>query len=90
MSIKINIPSYLQQYTGDQEIIKVDAKTIQESLDILFNMYPDLKPKIFNKDDKLLDYVCIYHNNEFAYDDGLLAPIEDGDEYFILYVIGGG
>ena len=90
MSIKINIPLYLQQFTEDKELIETEAKTIQESLDILFSMYPDIKPKVFNKEGKLLDYVCIYHNNEFAYGDGLLAPIEDGDEYFILYVIGGG
>jgi len=90
MSTKINIPSYLQQFTGDAEIIEVDANTIQESLDILISMFPDVKPKIFDKEGKLLDYVCLYYNGEFAYGDGLMTPIKDGDEYFILYVIGGG
>jgi len=45
---------------------------------------------VFAKEGKLLDYVSIYVDGEFAYGDELAKPVKDGDELHVVYIIGGG
>ena len=90
MSIKVDIPSYLQPYTNDQEVVGVKGDTVGECLDHLIEQFPDMKKMLFNKKGKLLDYVVIYINGEDAYPNELVKPVKDGDEFHILYIIGGG
>ena len=90
MSIKIGIPSYLQSFTQNLETVEVNGSTVGECLGYLIKQFPAMKKKLFSKDGKLLDYVGIYINGEDAYPEELSKPVQDGDELFILYIIGGG
>ena len=90
MSVKINLPSYLQQFTNDTEVIEVDGTTVDECLKQLVNQFPSIKPKVFGKNGKLLDYASIYIDGDFIYGDGLDKPVKDGDELHVIYIIGGG
>ncbi len=90
MGINIKIPSYLQPYTEDSEVVEVNGGTVKECLDHLVKQYPDMKKMLFAKEGKLLDYVSIYVDGEFTYTDELARPVKDVDELQIVYVIGGG
>ena len=90
MSIKVNIPSYLKPYTNDAQVVEVDGSTVNECLDNLVKQCPGIKEMLFTKEDKLLDYVNINIDGEFAYGDELAKPVKDGDELHIVYIIGGG
>ncbi len=90
MSVKVNIPAYLQPYTKDTAIIEVNGGTIEECLNDLVKQFPDMNKMVFTKDGKLHDYVGIYFKGEFAYADKLAKPVKNGEELHILYMIGGG
>ena len=90
MSIKVNIPSYLKPYTNDKEVVEVNGNSVNECLNHLVKQFPDMRKMVFAKDGRLLDYVSIYVDGDFAYIDELAKPVKDGDELHLLYIIGGG
>jgi len=60
MSVKVNIPSYLQPYSNDREVVEANGDTVSECLDHLIQQLPDMRKMVFAKDGRLLDYVSIY------------------------------
>ena len=90
MSIKIDIPSYLQPFTNNMEVVEVNGSTVGECLNYLVKQFPSIEKMLFTKTGKLLGYVGIYVNGEDAYPEELAKPIKDGDGLHILYIIGGG
>ena len=90
MSVRINIPSYLQPYTDEKEVIEVNGNTVGECLGHLITQFPDIKKMVFQEDGRLLDYISIYANGAFAHEDELAQPVKDGDELHLLYILGGG
>ena len=90
MSIEINIPSYLQPFTNNMEVVEVNGSTVGECLNHLVKQFPSIEKMLFTKNGKLLSYVSIYVNEEDAYPEELAKPIKDGDKFYILYIIGGG
>ncbi len=90
MSARINIPSYLQPYSDENEVIEVNGNTINECLRHLVTQFPDMKKMVFQKDGGLLDYVSIYTDGDFRYADELAQSVKDGDELHLLYILGGG
>ena len=90
MSVKLNIPSYLQPYTNHTGVVEVDGSTVGDCLNRLVTQFPSIGKMVFAEEDKLLDYVSIYIDGEFAYGDELAKPVKDGDELHIVYLIGGG
>jgi hypothetical protein len=49
-----------------------------------------VKPKIFGKNGKLLNYVDIFVNLESSYPEELAMPVKDGDSLHITLIISGG
>jgi molybdopterin converting factor small subunit len=90
MSIKIIIPSYLQPFTNDTEVVEAEGNTVRECLDYLTRIYPDIKKMLYDKRGKPLNYVGTYVNGEDSYPDGLAKAVKDGDEVHIQYMIAGG
>lgn len=90
MSIKVDIPSYLQSLTGNMEVVEIAGSTVGECLSQLVKQFPDVEKMLFARNGKLFDYVGIYINKEDAYPDELARAVKDGDELKILYIIGGG
>ncbi len=90
MSIKIDIPSYLQPFTNNMAVVEVNGSTFGGCLDHLVKQFPDIEKKLFDKNGNLFDYVGIYVNGEDSYPDELAKPVKDGDELNILYILGGG
>ena len=90
MGIKINIPPYLQSFAGDRGEVEVTGNTAGECLSQLVEQFPGMGEMLFARDGRLLPYVGIYINGEDAYPDELVKPVKAGDEFYILYIIGGG
>jgi len=90
MSIKILIPSYLQAYTNDKDIVEVTGNNVGKCLNNLAKKYPNIKKMLFDKDNRLHSYLGVYLNGEDIYPDILTEPIKNDDELHLLYIIGGG
>ena len=90
MSIKIEIPSYLQSLTNNTEVVETNGSTVGACLNHLVEQFPRMDKMLFDKNGKLHSYVGIYVNGEDAYPEELVKPVKDGDDLYILYIIGGG
>ncbi len=87
MSIKIDIPSVLQPFTSNLEVVEVNGSTVGGCLNHLVKKFPSIEKILFAKNDKLFDYVVIFVNGEAAYSGNLARPVHDGDKLNILYII---
>ena len=90
MSVKIDIAPYLQSYTNNVEVVEVNGSTVGECLVNLITKFPDIEKMLFAQNGRLHAYVSIYINEEDAYPDELAKSVNDGDELYLLYIIGGG
>jgi len=90
MSIKLEIPSYLQPFANDTEVAEINGSTIGECLNELVKQFADMKKMLFTRSGKLHGYVGIYLNGEDAYPNELAKPVKDGDKLLIMYIVGGG
>ena len=90
MSIKVNVPIFLQAFTDDQEAVEVEGKTVGDCLKALSEKYPTMKKMLVNDKGALHSYVGIYINSEDAYPNELAKQVKDGDEIHILYALAGG
>ena len=90
MSVRINLHPHLYQFTNDQTIVEVNGSTVGECVNQLVKQFPQIKPMLFDKGGKLLNYVDIYVNGESSYPEELAKPVKDGDELHITIIIAGG
>ena len=90
MSIEVSIHQALRHLTNSQAMVKVNGNTVGQCLNDLVNQFPGIKPKIFDKKGKLLNYIDIYVNLESSYPEELAMPVKDGDQLHITLIIAGG
>ena len=90
MSVKINIPPYLQAFSNSVEVVEVNGSTVDGCLNQLVRQFPSTEKMLFAKNGELLNYVGIYINGKDAYPGELAKPVKDGDELHIIYMVGGG
>jgi len=90
VGIKVNIHQNLRHLTNDLSTVEVSGNTVGECLDELINQYPGLRKYVFDKDDRLLNYVDVYVNLESSYPEELAKRVKEGDELDITLIIAGG
>ena len=90
MSIKINIPSYMQSLTNNTEVVEINGSTVGECLKHLVKQFPGMKKQLFSKSGNLFENIIISVNGESTYPEQLAKPVKDGDELNIVFIIGGG
>ncbi len=90
MSVKIEIPSYLQPFTNNMEIVEVNGNTVGECLDHLVKQCPDIRKMLFSKNGNLFEHIIISVNGENAYPEQLAKLVKDGDKLQAIFIIGGG
>jgi len=90
MSIEVSIHQALRHLTNGQATATVNGTTVGQCLNDLVNQFPGIKPKIFDKKGKLLNYVDIYVNLESSYPEELAMSVKDGDRLHITLIIAGG
>ncbi len=90
MSIKVNIPSYMQSFTNNAGVVEVNGGTVGECLSHLVKQFPGMKKQLFSKNGDLFENIIISINRKSAYPEQLAKPVKEGDELNILLIIGGG
>ena len=90
MSIKIDVPFYLQSYTSGMQVVEVNGNTVGECLNHLVKQFPGMKKMLLNQNGRLYSYVNIYINGRDAHPEELAKPVKDEDELRVLYIISGG
>ncbi|MCH7760097.1 molybdopterin-synthase adenylyltransferase MoeB [candidate division TA06 bacterium] len=64
MATKVFIPTVLRRFTGNQESLEIEGKTVREVLTHLVTDYGDLKKHLYDKNGRLRSFVNIYVNDE--------------------------
>ena len=90
MSIRISLPPSFERYTNDADVVEVNGSTVGQCLDNLVAQFPGIKKVLFDTEGNLLSYFEIYVNKETAYPEGLVKPVQDGDELHIVVLVVGG
>jgi len=90
VSVKINVHYFLPSFTDDQDIVEVKGNTVGQCLEKLVSRFPKLRERVFMEDGSLGNFFDIYVNLEDAYPEGLLKPVNDGDEIHLIMMISGG
>ncbi len=90
MSIKVDIPYFLQYLANGLEVAEVNGSTVGGCLEHLIKQFPGIKQLLFDKSGKLDMFGDIYVNGESIYPEGLAKPVKDGDELYIVILVGGG
>jgi molybdopterin converting factor small subunit len=90
VSIRVNIHQNLRHLTNDLSMIEVNGGTVGECLTDLIKQFPQLRKYVFDKDNKLRNYVEIYVNLESSYPEELAQPVNPGDELDITLILAGG
>jgi len=86
----VKIPAQLRGVTDGEGEIEVDATTVGEALDAVFNQHDDLRGRI-TEDGGLRRFVNVYVSGEdIRFQDGLDTKLQDGDEVTILPAVAGG
>ncbi len=90
MGVRVVTSQALTEYSTGRELGEVSGRTVKECLDELTRRMPDLKQLLFNESGSLHEYIDIFINRETAFPEPLSRPVKDGDELFIICLIGGG
>lgn len=90
MSITINLATYLQPYADNNEKVEVRGNTVEDCINNLVEIFPDIKNMLLSEDGKVFPYVNTFLNDDTIYPDQLTTPVKDNDEIYLLYLIGGG
>lgn len=88
--MSISLDSNLHFLTNNQAVVEVSGSTVAECLNQLVRKFPKLKPMLFDKRGRLLNYVGVFVNQEDSYPEELAKPVKDGDELYIALMIVGG
>jgi molybdopterin synthase sulfur carrier subunit len=90
MSIKINVSQAMTEYSTGERLGEVEGGTVGECIEALLKVRPNFRHWLFEDDGKLKEYVDIFINKESAFPDPLKKPVKDGDEIYLMSLIGGG
>jgi adenylyltransferase/sulfurtransferase len=91
MSVNILIPTALRNFAGGQDVVSVEAGTVETALDTLTEKYAELKKHLYNDKGDLRNFVNIYVNDEdVRYLEKGATPVKDGDTLSIVPSIAGG
>lgn len=91
MSVTINIPTALRQFTGGSSRVEVEATTAGEALDRLTALHADLRRHLYDDQNRLRSFVNVYLNDEdVRHQSAGETPLKDGDTLMIVPSIAGG
>ena len=91
MAITIRIPALWRRLSGGCTHIPLQAHTVAEALDELIRQYPQLDSQLFNERREVNPALNFFVNREhIRYRGGMAAPLQDGDEVYIVQVFTGG
>ena len=90
MAVTVKIPTQLRAVTGGAAELQVEATTVGEALDAVFEQHGELRERI-TQDGEVRRFVNVYVAGEdIRFQDGLGTSLNDGDEVTILPAVAGG
>ena len=90
MSVNVKIPTQLRAATDGEPIAVVDAGTVGEVLDALYERFGELKARIADENG-LRKFVNVYVAGEdIRFLEGVDTPVPEGGEVTILPAVAGG
>ena len=91
MTVTIIIPTALRQHTGDEDELKLNARTVSDALKELVTAFPSLRRHLYSESGRLRNFINIYLNEEdIRYKEGESTPLKDGDTLMIVPAVAGG
>ena len=91
MAQKVRIPTPLRKLTNNEEIVDVDASTINELIAELQTRYPGFKERLLDETGAVRRFVNVYVNEEdIRFLQNQQTKLKDGDEISIIPAIAGG
>ena len=90
MAVTVRIPAQLRALTNGEGETEVEAATVGEALEALFDRYEGLRDRI-TENGELRRFVNVYAGGEdIRFGEGLETQLSDGDEVTILPAVAGG
>jgi molybdopterin synthase sulfur carrier subunit len=92
MSIKIRIPTPLQNLTQNKPEVEIEAAgDIKELIEKLEEKYPGIKGRLCDESGALRRFINFFVNDEdIRFLEGINTKLKDGDEVSIVPAIAGG
>lgn len=91
MTITINVPSPLRQYSGGRSRLEISAADVRTSLTTLREDYPALYRSVCDETGAIRRHVNVFVNNDNVKSlGGLDTALGTGDEVFIIHAVSGG
>jgi len=91
MSVKVLIPTPLQQFTTSQATLECGGATIAELIESLESNCPGIKARLCDDEGKPRRFLNFYVNSEdIRFLDGTKTPLQSGDEVSIVPAVAGG
>ncbi len=91
ISITIRVPAILQDCTGGNRQVTIEAATLAQALQRLRETYPLLRVHLYDEAEKLRRHVQIFYNEESTrWLETLDLPLQPGDRLEILQAVSGG
>ena len=91
MAHKILIPTPLRGYTGKQDVVEAEGRTVGELLANMAAEYTELRTHLYAEDGKLRSFVNIYVNDDdIRYLEKEETPLKPGDTISIIPSVAGG
>ena len=91
--IRVHISGHLKDYTGKKRDFEISDKVedVTSLVEKLNQMYPGIKDRIFDDQDRTRQFVNIFVNGTSIRDDGQEGTkLKDGDTVHILPSVAGG
>jgi molybdopterin converting factor small subunit len=86
----LRIPTPLRSYTGGQVEVQVNARSVGEAVEKLVEMFPTLKPHLYNDDGRLRPFVNLFVGEHNIKDlDGLATPVAEDTRVLVVPSIAG-
>jgi MoaD family protein len=91
MAVTVKLPTQLRDAAGGEASAAVEASTVGEALEALYDRHGELRERIAGEDGTPRRFVNVYLRGEdIRFLDGLDTPVADGDEVTILPAVAGG
>src|SRR5687767_6037438 len=91
MAHRVLIPTPLRSYTGQQDAVELEGRTVGEILSALTKQYGDLRRHLYADDGKLRHFVNVYVNDDdIRYLDREATALKAGDTISIVPSVAGG
>ncbi len=91
MSVKVLIPTPLQNFTNNQAVLECQGTTISELIESLEASCPGIKARICDDVGQPRRFLNLYVNSEdIRFLEGTATALHDGDEVSIVPAVAGG